>query len=172
MKATQNGQLKHLEDCYVIINGNKIHFDNLPDIGDSKSATYNDANGIGRSMPMKTYSFSNNRVISLTIHFIATNQSELIDNLYSLRFIESAVYPREGGDPFIPPPVCQLKCGNLIADEEICCVLESYSVKFPTDVPWDEKTYIPWKFDVDTSWQVVYRNEDLPGSERIWKSGK
>jgi hypothetical protein len=50
--------------------------------------------------------------------------------------------------------------------------LKSYSVKFPTDVVWDQDFYVPYKFDVDTSWDVVYRSSELPGQERIAQLGR
>lgn len=49
----------------------------------------------------------------------------------------------------------------------ICCVLKSYNVKFPIDVAWDEYSYLPWKFDIDTSWEAVYSSDDLPTDSRI-----
>ena len=51
-------------------------------------------------------------------------------------------------------------------------ILKSYSVKFPTDIAWDESTLLPYKFDVDTSWDVVYKSMDLPGQERIFQTGR
>jgi len=83
-------------------------------------------------------------------------------------------YPQDqtsSGAPFEPPPVCRLRCGSLLSSGEICAILRSYSVRFPTDVPWDENTYLPYKFDVDTSWEAVYSSDDLPGQERILQLG-
>jgi hypothetical protein len=146
---------------------------NLPDLSDAKSASYNDEPIMGRTMPMKTYSHSENRSISLTIHFAATNQDDLSQNLNDLRALESCVYPRTAtsGLPFVPPPVCQIKCGQLLGKSALCVVLKSYSIKFPTDVPWDDITYVPYKFDVDTQWDVVYDTANLPGQERILQLG-
>ena len=174
MKATQpGGPLIALADCYVIVPGyQKIQFDNLPDISDTKSADYSDENAIGRASPMKTYQHSSKRAISLQIHLIVTRPEDVTRNLEIMRVLDSAVYPREGsGFPFIPPPICRLKCGFLLADEDLCVVLMSYNVKFPTEVSWDERTFTPFKFDIDTSWEVVYRSSDLPGQERIINLG-
>jgi hypothetical protein len=181
MKATltgpgTKGKLKPIENCYVIITGpsskeRKITFNNLPDISDTKSASYTDETVIGRGSPVKTYSQSDNRAINVTIHFLAVDKTDLEENLKSLRAIQSAVYPREGegGAPFIPPPVCKIKCGKLLSDnEELCVLLKSYSVKFPTDTSWNAESYIPYKFDVDTSWEVVYSSAELPGQEKIY----
>jgi hypothetical protein len=47
-------------------------------------------------------------------------------------------------------------------------------------VPWDDDTlfcdqggavYLPYKFTVDMSFEVVYSSENLPGAEKIFKSG-
>jgi len=66
MKATiNNGKLRYLEDCYIVvlISGENytIVMDNLPDISDTKSASYPDENAIGRSMTFKSYRNSENR---------------------------------------------------------------------------------------------------------------
>jgi len=162
------------DDCYVKILGKTIWLDNLPDISDTKSATYNDETIIGRSTPLKTYSHSDNRTISMQIHFIVSEPNDVYDHLDYLRLIESAVYPRAGraGAPYTPPPVCQIKCGDLLALEELCVILTSYSVKFPTDIVWSQETFCPYKFDVDTTWSVVYTTSKLPGQIRIEYLGK
>lgn len=175
-KATlPGGPLISIPDCYVTIPGfNKIEFNNLPDISDSKAANYNDETVIGRASPLKTYAQSENRAISMQIHLIVSKPQDVTRNLEILRAIQSAVYPREGvsGAPFIPPPICRLKCGKLLADEELCVVLKQYSVKFPTEVAWAESTFTPFKFDIDTSWEVVYKSSDLPNQTRIINLGK
>jgi hypothetical protein len=176
-KATgPNGDLLDLEDCYVYIpNFGQFNLHALPDISDSKGATYNDEPIIGRAFPLKTYSHSENRVISMQIHLFVRKKADVFFNLRILRALQSAAYPRDesGGAnaPFVPPPVCLIKCGKLLADRPLCVVLKSYSVKFPTDVPWDADTYTPWKFDVDTSWECVYKSSDLPGQARIVNFG-
>lgn len=175
-KATlPGGPLIEIADCYVNIPGfGKIVFNNLPDISDSKGADYNDETVIGRASPLKTYAQSQNRTISMQIHMIVSQPSDTQYNLQALRAIQSAAYPRVGasGAPFIPPPICRIKCGNLLADEELCVVLKQYSVKFPTEVAWDENDFTPFKFDIDTSWDVVYKSSDLPNQQRILQLGK
>ena len=180
-KATvPGGPLKRLEDCWIFIpvggaGGHLVELFALPDISDSKSASYNDEPIIGRAFPLKTYSHSDNRTISMQIHLFVTHPDDVADNIANLRALESAVYPRVDdatGAPFVPPPVCRIKCGKLLADDALCVVLKQYSVKFPTDVAWDETDYTPWKFDVDTTWEVVYKSPDLPGQRRILFTGK
>lgn len=180
-QATTNGNLNRIEDCYVIIPGgnpSKIEFDNLPDLSDSKGASYNDENIIGRSNPLHTYSHSANRTINISFHFFIVKPGDAENNLNKLRTIQSAVYPRPGtgGAPFQPPPVCSVKCGELLAKEPLCIVLQNYSVKFPTDVPWyvgkGGGVYCPYKFDVETSWLVVYTSASLPFQNNIVTSGR
>jgi len=188
-KATMSGgPLRPIKDCYLKIPiGNVagvgakpyiIVFNVLPDISDQKGAAYNDETVIARSSPLKTYSTSENRSISLGIHFVVSRPTDVDTNLRHLRAIQSAVYPREGfGVPFLPPPICRLRCGDLLANKisgasgEVCVVLKNYSVKFPTEVSWDEITFVPFKFDVDTSWDIVYKTENLPGQRRIFSYG-
>jgi len=180
MKATlKTGRLVPIDNCWVYIpgagNGRTITLNNLPDISDQKSASYADEAVIGRATPMKTYSHSENRALSITFHFFVTEKDDVKINLENLRWLESAVYPRDGyggdGVPFIPPPVCKIQCGSLLGDGPICAVLKNYSVKFPTNVVWDDTTFIPYKLDITTSWDVVYRSQMLPGQSKIIKSG-
>lgn len=179
MRSTTNGNLNKIEDCYVYIPGgspSKIEFDNLPDISDTKTSVYNDENIIGRSSPLHTYSHSSNRTISIGFHFFIIKPDDAEMNLNKMRTIQSAVYPQDGGGsvPFNPPPVCQIRCGDLLATTPICVVLQSYSVKFPTDVAWwtnGSGIYCPYKFDVETSWLVVYSSQDLPFQNNIVQSG-
>lgn len=174
-KATENGgKLQPLKDCYIDIpDATTIKFYSLPEIGDSKEATYGDEAIIGRASPLRTYSHSGNRTISITIHCIVDEQSAIDRNIRYIRALESALYPRkgEGGAPFSPPPVCSIKCGTILADKPLCAILLSCSVKFPTDVAWDENTLCPYKFDIDTTWNVVYASDNLPGQDIIFQSG-
>ena len=170
--TTKTGLLIDLDDCYVKIKTHTIKMRILPEIGDGKSAAYNDEVIMGRSFPLKTYSHSENRAISMTIPVISLEQDDISKNQPHVRALESAVYPRDAGDPFLPPPICRIKCGKLLGDKELCVILKSYSIKFPTDVVWDEDTYWPQKFDIEASWEVVYKTSDLPGQERIFKSGR
>jgi len=86
-----------------------------------------------------------------------------------LRFLQSLTYPRTSTSslPFIPPAIAKIKCGSLLGNDPLCVVLTNYSVKFPTDVPWSETSYVPYKFEVDLSFVVVYDSGNLPGAERI-----
>lgn len=185
--ATRNGNLTPIPDCTITIpgagpstggNGQRgpgiIQLNNLPDISDSKSAVYNNESIIGRSFPLYTYSHSADRQISLSLHFFIVNKGDGRRNLNYLRMIQSAVYPRqgEGGAPYKPPPICTIQCGKLLAESAICCALQSYSVKFPTEVAWEEETYCPFRFDVETSWLTVYNSQDLPYQDRIVSTGR
>lgn len=194
-KATQSGSLVPLSDdiCTIIIPGyyetsandpagelqkqRKIIMNNLPEISDTKSAVYNSEGVIGRSAPLYTYSHSADRNINFQIHFFVVDKGDEFRNLADLRAIQSAVYPRRGqsGLPYKPPPICKLKCGHLISTGQwVCAVLQSYSVRFPTEVAWDtqEGTFCPYRFDVDTSWLVVYSSASLPFQSRIINSGR
>lgn len=177
MKATVNQDLINLYKCRIYIPGyGAIIPYVLPDISDQKGAVYNDEPIQARATPLKTYAYSENRSISLTLHFIAKSKNDIYRNLYDSRALQSALYPRDefagANAPFVPPAVCKIRCGRILADYDLCVVLKNYSVKYPTDVPWDEETYLPWKFDVDTSWDVVYKSSDLPGANRILNFGR
>ena len=173
-----NSRLAEITNCYITIPSQKgagttITLRALPDISDSKQAQYNDENVIGRASPIKTYSHSAARTISMGLHFYITHPDDEKDNAKYLRALESAVYPQDGsgGAPFIPPPICTINCGKLLATKPLCAILMSYSVKFPPDVAWT-KDYLPCRFDVDTTWEVVYKSADLPGQDRILNDGR
>ena len=175
MKSTNSGKLNPIQQCNLSIPGGKpIVMNNLPDISDSKSANYNNEGIIGRSFPLYTYYYSGDRVINMQIHFFIVNKDDALVNLNALRLIQSAVYPRpgSGGAPFAPPPVCSIQCGQLLGSQPLCVILTSYSVRFPTEVAWDEKLLVPFRFDVDTSWLTVYTSDDLPSNDRIITSGR
>jgi hypothetical protein len=174
MRATNGGLLAPLSDCEIVIPGaGIIHPRILPELSDQKGANYVDEPVMGRSSPPQIYSYSEKRVFGITLHFFAETSKQSLENLKELRWIQSALYPRSdsGSAPFAPPPICTIKCGRIFADAPLCVILKNYSVKYPTDVPWDETTYLPIKFDVDTSWEVVYKVTSLPGAEKIITSG-
>ena len=183
-KATQaKGILNPISGCYIDIDdlGVTIPMYILPDISDSKSVSYPDENGIGRSMPFKSFQNSENRTISWTAHFIITNNNASgggvsADDLVTwLRAIEACADPQDqntNGAPYAPPPICKLQCGRLLSEEkEICAVLKNYSVKFDTTVPWDQQSFMPYKLDIDMQFDVVYNQSDLPGASQIMESG-
>lgn len=171
------GELAAIKDCYLFVpNYGRISFYSLPELGDSKSASYSDEPIIGRAFPIKTYSHSENRTISLQLNLFIRKKEDAYTNLRIKRAIESTLYPRDetvgANAPFIPPPVCRLRCGYLLSDGELCIVCKSCSSKSPTDVPWDEDTLCPYKLTLDTTWDTVYKNNDLPGQGRIIREGR
>jgi hypothetical protein len=183
-----SGTLNEIPDCSIKVGSaggdsggeQEIIMYTLPDISDSKSANYAPENGIGRSNPFTIFSYSELRTISWTCHFIVqtlrgpNSASEILRNI---RVLQSAVYPRDSFGS--PPPLCKLKCGDLLAsnDTEVCAVLRSYSVKYDTSVPWfsgpptDANRLVPYKIDVDLQFDVVYNQTSLPTSSTILTTG-
>lgn len=176
--SSPGGRLKTLNNkCLISIPyGPDIHVVNLkitPEISDTKRASYSDTSIIGRSNPIKTYSHSENRVITMRLHFIVVEPSDITRHIFDLRAIESAVYPSEG-TPYRPPPVCKIKCGRILGDTDLCVVLESYSLNVPTNVVWDKDTLLPYYFELNTTWHVVYAAsgaQALPNQTRILNYG-
>lgn len=157
----------------------KIYPRILPIISDQKSAEYVDTAIPGRSSPMKTYAHSSNRAITMQLMFLTVTPDDLKRNLQDLYAIMSAEYPRDG-DPYKPPVICQVSCGEMISKKPLCCILRSYTANYPDNVAWDEKTLVPYFFTVNTSWEVVYStsggvdgdSNSLPNQERIFKIGQ
>jgi hypothetical protein len=113
----------------------------------------------------------------MKIHFIITKSSDAIRNLKDLRALQSATYPRESErNPYLPPPICKIRCGHLLSGPTsggyLCAILRQYAVDFPTDVAWfqdasNRALYVPYKFDMSLTWDIVYPNENLPGQTMI-----
>ena len=187
MKATfAGGQLRKIDNCYIEILGTRIISRIIPDISDTKSATYTSEAGMGRSMPFKNYTNSDDRVIGWTAHYVVAQKEDIEFFLKEIKLIQSAVYPRMlvketaivgTTAPFAPPPICKLSCGALLQRGKpvgikgetafVHAVMKSYSIKYDTSVPWDEKYLLPYKFDIDMNFEVVYDQSELPGQERI-----
>lgn len=167
------GDSRGVDNRSITSNGKRIIRPRiLPEITDTKKATYADTTVIGRSSPIKTYSHSDNRIITMRLHFMSLQEIDLEDNVTDLRVIESATYPREG-KPYLPPPVCVIECGRMLGDRPLCVILDNYSVQIPNNVVWDKSTLIPIYFSVNLSWHVVYASDGagLPNQERIFKDG-
>ena len=45
--------------------------------------------------------------------------------------------------------------------------MKSYNIKYDTSVPWDEDTMLPYKFDIDMQFEVIYDQSELPNSKNI-----
>jgi hypothetical protein len=196
LATSPGGKLIPIEDCFIEIGLNRfrnlssaseanvirIPMTILPDISDRKSVNYADESGIGRSTPFKSFQSSENRSISWTIHWISCSADDSKRILRWLRALESCTYPGErSGFPYVPPPICVLRCGNLLSggnlysnvpsDGVVKAVLKDYSVRFDTTVPWDEENLLPTKLDVDLTFDVVYDMDKLPDNSRILFDG-
>lgn len=180
MKATlPSGVLVPIPDCFIDIPDLSITIPMkiLPDISDGKSATYSDESGIGRSMPFKSYTNSDNRSIGWTIHWVICKDGDQENIIEWMRALEACVYPQDGdgrATPYAPPPICKLQCGELLSSKDagpICAVLKSYSIKYDPSVPWDEESLLPYKLDIDLQFDVIYNQAELPGAMKILESG-
>ena len=142
----------------------------LPDITDSKGAQYVNDPAPGRSSPMLTYAYSEPRNISTELHFMITRFEDIEENLKAIRIIQNLVLPgpQTGIVPFTPPPVVRFICGVLMdGPDGLCMVLKNYSIRYPTDVAWDIGTFLPYKFSISCTWEVVYACSKLPVNKCI-----
>jgi hypothetical protein len=178
-KATNSrGDLVQIPDCEFIIPGinvqlsggpGRIIFNNLPDISDSKGASYNDETVPGRSYPIKTFSHGENRSFTLNFNLYTLKRGDEDLNLRTIRALQSCVYPRDGNGslPYLPPTICRFKCGKILSKNFLCVVVTNYSLKFPTDVAWDQNSYLPYRVEVSLNLDVVFPSIELPGQEKI-----
>jgi hypothetical protein len=184
-KATDNtGDLLEIKNCYIKIpdfNNLTIPMKILPDISDSKSASFSSEKAIGRSMPFIGYESSESRQITWDAHFVICKEGDQDDIMGYIRALQACTYPQpgNGSTSYLPPPTLKLRCGELLSKgqetTEVCCILKSYSLKFDTTVPWYEteenSSLIPYKMDISLTLEVIYNQANLPGSDKILSSG-
>lgn len=172
-----DGDLRDVPECFLDvgeINGQSgiITLNALPEISDSKSVRYSDQTVQGRAAPIKTYAYSENRTISLTLHLYVTKQFDIGRNLQIIRAIASLTHP-EYNNTYLPPRVARIKCGKLLSEDErgVPVVLKSYEIQYDNSVQWfwdDEiQTYMPLHVAIPTQWDVVYSWTSLPGRESV-----
>lgn len=175
-RGTENsGRLAVLPNCKIITPCGTICLRILPDISDSKAAHYAPENAIGRSSPLITYAYSEPRMINTELHFMTTVTDDINDNWRAIRIIQSLVYPgtavADGAAPFTPPPVVKFICGGLLdGSNGLCLILKSYNIRYPTNVAWDEQTYLPYQFSISCNWEVVYACKNLPSNNCLTQS--
>ena len=46
-------------------------------------------------------------------------------------------------------------------------MLKSYDIKYDTSVPWDEETFLPYKFDLSLTFDIIYNQSSLPNADLI-----
>jgi hypothetical protein len=164
-----SGRLAVIENCKIVTACGTICLRILPEISDSKSASYAQENAIGRSNPIITFSHSDPRTISSELHFMTTTTEDINQNWKAVRIIQSLVYPGAatggGAAPFTPPPVVRFICGSLLdGPNGLCVILKNYNIRYPTNVAWDVNTYLPYQFSISCTWEVVYACKNLPSN--------
>ncbi len=152
----------------------------LPELTDNKSAEYADESITGRSFPIKVYNYSGNRSIGMKCTFLVQEKADILKNFQNLRALQSTVYSDDNNRSaneanrlvYIPPPICKVRVGFLLTAENdgwLPVVIKNCTPTYPTDVVWDETTYLPYKFDVNLEMDVVFANSQLPGQQRIMR---
>lgn len=155
---------------------NRIYFETLPEITENKSATYNDEIVLGRSSPVKTFAHGDNRVITLTMNFIATHESDFIRYRQYMFAIASAAHPRyEQG--YAPPDICKIQIGGILGNDPVSCVLRNYDFNTENTTFWYDRDaqdeaernamYMSMRFSINTNWDVVYSYESLPSNTDV-----
>lgn len=122
--------------------GQRLFFQNMPEeLAESKAANWNDTEILGRSEPIKAYSSSTARAISLTLQFAASidagdkgTTGSLLDKL---RFVRSLVYPVYTEITLAPSKVL-LSIGQWF---KIVGVVRDYTVTYQR--PWTEEATEP-----------------------------
>lgn len=145
-------------------------FYSLPEVSDSKNANYSDIQILGRSSPVKTYSGSDYRSLSVTFNLHGTSEERLLENLEFVRGIASLTHPQYE-NTYLPPPVAKLKIGEMVRGPsgggvDVICM--NYSYDMSPEVVWvDKEKLIPLHIALRADFHVVYAFFNLPGSQDV-----
>ena len=167
----KNGRLLKLKaTCYIIIDDFTYDFRSLPEISDSKQANYNSQTVFGRSSPIRSYSDSGARSISVNFDLYNTDEESRSTNASFLRYLAVAVHPTYEG--YQPPPICKFACGSLLSGkidgdpEPISCLIMDYNISYGRDSIFDDKM-MPFHVSGSLNLEVVHSRASLPGKKEV-----
>jgi hypothetical protein len=156
--------------------GGVWRFKTLPEVQVQKDATYGDVTILGRSSPVKTYSGSGYRKLSVTFHLHSFSEADKNYNLLFIRALDSLLHPIYE-DTYMPPPVAQFRCGNLVGQMSnastslgsyvhVICMNTSYTLD-PSVVWIGRIDLFPVYISVQASFDIVYPFSELPGQKDV-----
>lgn len=180
------GQLAPIPNCWIRIpveigevaaGEDTFLIREIPEITDSKSANYTSQTIFGRSSPIRSYSNSEARKLSVSFNVYNTSEGVRRANFFLLRRIEAAVHPSYQPSQYQPPPVCQFQCGVALSgmiggpeeDAEVRpvnVIIQNYSFSFGQDTFYDDDL-LPFVIGVSLDLEVVYSQSTLPGSADV-----
>lgn len=167
MKATSGtGNLEIIKDIIFEIGGEKADIYAVPEISESKSAKYNDIGIMGRSTPLKSYSYSDNKSIDVTFFCHSIDAITLEANKKLLRMVRSSVYPVYSG--YVPPKVGYLKIFDILEND---IVGNSYSLTYGNQYAWKDEQ-LPIYMEIRANFHAVWPHSDLPGFDDIISGDK
>jgi len=108
------------DQCWIFdtVTKDKVVFQMMPEVSDSKSVNWNPIDIVGRSHPLLAYNSSGPRTFSFTLTFFAhasVRDDRSIEQISSeLNWLMSLAYPDYGGGQVRPPHKCILKLGKQI----------------------------------------------------------
>lgn len=170
------------DQCYILIlpdmnDSNSVQytvkFQTMPDkITDSKSASFNDAQIIGRSSPLKTYQFSSARKLSLTLEFFAsleegdvgakTGNQAANEVKAKVNMLRGLLNPNYGNKLISRPRRCMVRMGDSIGMVGFCT---SVQVVLRGDYPWELKPALAHHASVslvfEDTGEAVYSFDDI-----------
>lgn len=175
-----DGKLQKIKGCWLKIpgsltTGGKHYFRSLPEITDSKSANYNSQTIFGRASPIRSFSDSAPRTISISWDMYNVDQLARDATYEMIRAISSAVYPIYE-PPYNPPPICQFQCGSILAGKHqedrmaMDCLIMSYNFSYGKDSIMDDYM-MPFHISASLDLEVIYSSKDLPGQDAIIQEG-
>ena len=145
--------------CYIteLSTGDTLHFDHIPNqVTTQKAANWNDVEILGRSEPLKGYSGSSAKAISLALQFSASYDQDdegTYEKLETrLNFLDSLVYP-EYEEHTIPPSRVLLSFGDWLKQVSIV-----RDISIQRNAPWDTQTVFPTTAEVTMTIEEANNN--------------
>lgn len=175
IKGDSYGELNELyADCWLEINGKRFNLRSAPEISDSKSANYNSTTIFGRSSPIRSYSDSSARTISVSFDLYNVDPSTRTENFNLVRNIAVSVHPEYGGS-YDPPPICKFLCGTLLSAPNengdpypLQCLIMNYNFSYGKETIFDDGM-MPFHIAVSLDLEVVHSTQTLPGRSEVLK---
>lgn len=166
-KGSTGGNLTNIPTCIFTVPGaGSFQLKVVPTISDSKSANYASQTIYGRSNPVRSYSESGPRTITIGWSVFNTDE-DIENNIKLIRAIQASVHPKYQYDP---PPICKLQCGKLLSSGVVDVLVTNYKFNYSNDCVYNDDL-IPFQIDIDLDLEVAYSQANLPGFNDVYPSG-
>ena len=156
--------LPPISNCYLIREDNlydRVSFVHIPEtIPDSNAADYAEQQLYGRSEPVRAYSATGARSLSLSLIFVNHEEGKAKEEVFDrVNWLKHTIYPEYEADLVLPPPVLILLLGSFV---RMRCIAKSVDVQW--GAPYVPGTMYPMQAEVSISLEEV-NPDPVSGSE-------